>query len=136
MPMFVLSQSFPLYAGRLTGGNTSQQKVDLASAALRVSFSDTRGFESHDQSCAVAFAARAKQDSMDSGASASKYREAGDSRILCRGAVGLDRRKGCPMSESAQIVNALKRYLKSRGLTYRDIAKQVGLSEASIKRVF
>ncbi len=40
------------------------------------------------------------------------------------------------MSESAQIIDVLKRHLKSRGLTYRDLAKQVGLSEASIKRVF
>lgn len=40
------------------------------------------------------------------------------------------------MSESAQIIDVLKRNLKSRGLTYRDIAKKVGLSEASIKRIF
>jgi DNA-binding Xre family transcriptional regulator len=30
----------------------------------------------------------------------------------------------------------LKRSLKTRGLTYRDVAKRVGLSEASVKRVF
>jgi DNA-binding Xre family transcriptional regulator len=40
------------------------------------------------------------------------------------------------MSESAQIIDVLKRHLKGRGLTYKDLAKQVGLSEASIKRVF
>lgn len=40
------------------------------------------------------------------------------------------------MSESAQIIDVLKRNLKTRGLTYRDIAKRVGLSEASVKRVF
>lgn len=40
------------------------------------------------------------------------------------------------MSESAQIIDVLKRHLKGRGVTYRDLAKQVGLSEASIKRVF
>ena len=40
------------------------------------------------------------------------------------------------MSESAQIIDVLKRNLKSRGLTYRDLAKRVGLSEASVKRVF
>ena len=40
------------------------------------------------------------------------------------------------MSESAQIIDVLKRQLKGRGITYRDLAKQVGLSEASIKRVF
>lgn len=40
------------------------------------------------------------------------------------------------MSESAAIIEVLKRSLKTRGLTYRDVAKRVGLSEASIKRVF
>ena len=40
------------------------------------------------------------------------------------------------MSESAQIIEVLKRSLKTRGLTYRDLAAKVGLSEASIKRVF
>jgi transcriptional regulator with XRE-family HTH domain len=45
-------------------------------------------------------------------------------------------KKEQPVSESAQIIDVLKRNLKSRGLTYRDIAKKVGLSEASIKRVF
>ncbi len=40
------------------------------------------------------------------------------------------------MSESARIIDVLKRTLKTRGLTYRDIAAKVGLSEASIKRVF
>jgi DNA-binding Xre family transcriptional regulator len=40
------------------------------------------------------------------------------------------------VSESAQIIDVLKRQLKSRGITYRDLAKQVGLSEASVKRVF
>lgn len=40
------------------------------------------------------------------------------------------------MSESAQIVDVLKRTLKSRGITYRDLAKRIGLSEASVKRVF
>lgn len=40
------------------------------------------------------------------------------------------------MSESAQIIDILKRQLKSRGITYRDLAKRVSLSEASVKRVF
>jgi DNA-binding Xre family transcriptional regulator len=40
------------------------------------------------------------------------------------------------VSESARIIDVLKRTLKTRGLTYRDVAKRVGLSEASIKRVF
>lgn len=40
------------------------------------------------------------------------------------------------MSECALIIDVLKRTLKNRGLTYRDLAKKVGLSEASVKRVF
>jgi len=44
--------------------------------------------------------------------------------------------KGIGVSESAAIVQVLKRSLKTKGLTYKDIAKRVGLSEASVKRVF
>jgi DNA-binding Xre family transcriptional regulator len=40
------------------------------------------------------------------------------------------------MSETSAIIEALKRTLKTRGLTYKDLAKKVGLSEASVKRVF
>jgi len=40
------------------------------------------------------------------------------------------------VSETAAIIQVLKRSLKTRGLTYRDVAKRIGLSEASIKRVF
>jgi len=40
------------------------------------------------------------------------------------------------MSECAQIIAVLKRSLKARGTTYRDLANAVGLSEASIKRIF
>jgi DNA-binding Xre family transcriptional regulator len=40
------------------------------------------------------------------------------------------------MSECAQIIAVLKRSLKARGTTYRDLANTVGLSEASIKRIF
>lgn len=40
------------------------------------------------------------------------------------------------MSETAQIIDVLKRSLKTRGLTYKDVATRVGLSEGSIKRVF
>jgi DNA-binding Xre family transcriptional regulator len=40
------------------------------------------------------------------------------------------------VSESTAIIEVLKRSLKTRGHTYRDLAKRVGLSEASIKRVF
>jgi transcriptional regulator with XRE-family HTH domain len=45
-------------------------------------------------------------------------------------------KKGIGVSESTAIVQVLKRSLKTKGLTYRDIAKRVGLSEASVKRVF
>ena len=40
------------------------------------------------------------------------------------------------MSETAQIIDVLKRTLKTRGMTYKDVARRVGLSEGSIKRVF
>jgi len=40
------------------------------------------------------------------------------------------------MSESAQIIDVLKRMLKTRGITYRELSKRVNLSEASIKRIF
>jgi len=40
------------------------------------------------------------------------------------------------MSECAQIIAVLKRSLRARGTTYRQLAKAVGLSEASIKRIF
>ena len=40
------------------------------------------------------------------------------------------------MSECAQIIAVLKRSLKARGTTYRDLAQSVGLSEASVKRIF
>ena len=35
-----------------------------------------------------------------------------------------------------QLIDALKRVLKSRRLTYADLAAGVGLSEASVKRLF
>jgi transcriptional regulator with XRE-family HTH domain len=40
------------------------------------------------------------------------------------------------MDETRQLVDALKRCVKMRGLTYRTLAQRVGLSEASIKRIF
>src|SRR6185312_14147312 len=48
------------------------------------------------------------------------------------------RNMGFPMAEtqSAGLVDALKKLLKSRGITYRALAPRVGLSEASIKRLF
>jgi len=40
------------------------------------------------------------------------------------------------VSESTQIIDVLKRTLKSRGITYRDLAAKINLSEASVKRIF
>ncbi len=40
------------------------------------------------------------------------------------------------MSQAHQWVKALKQHLKSQGLTYKDVATALNLSEASIKRVF
>lgn len=40
------------------------------------------------------------------------------------------------MNETRQLVEALKRCLKMRGLTYRALGQRIGLSEASIKRLF
>ena len=40
------------------------------------------------------------------------------------------------MNEISQLVNTLKRRLKANGMTYRDLATALGLSEASVKRQF
>ena len=40
------------------------------------------------------------------------------------------------MSEQAQLVETIKRQLKSQGLTYRDVAGRLKLSEPSVKRLF
>lgn len=40
------------------------------------------------------------------------------------------------MSQRHLLAQALKRSLRSRGLTYRDVARELGLSESSIKRLF
>lgn len=40
------------------------------------------------------------------------------------------------MAQAQSIVNALKRCLKSRGMTYRDLAAKLGISEVSVKRMF
>lgn len=40
------------------------------------------------------------------------------------------------MSELDQLLSTLKRELKARGMTYRDLAGALGLSEASVKRLF
>ena len=40
------------------------------------------------------------------------------------------------MSEADQLITALKRQLKSQGMTYRDVAQALKLSEPSVKRLF
>lgn len=40
------------------------------------------------------------------------------------------------MDQTSDLVETLKKILKSRGLTYSDLARDLGLSEASVKRVF
>ncbi|MDH5230269.1 MAG: helix-turn-helix transcriptional regulator [Gammaproteobacteria bacterium] len=40
------------------------------------------------------------------------------------------------MSQTTQIIQALKKALRAKGLTYAQVAKQLDLSEASIKRLF
>jgi AcrR family transcriptional regulator len=40
------------------------------------------------------------------------------------------------MTETTQLVATLKKLLKQQGMTYRDIAKALKLSEASVKRLF
>lgn len=40
------------------------------------------------------------------------------------------------MSQSQQLVQALKRLLKEKGMTYADVAVHLGLSEVSVKRQF
>ena len=40
------------------------------------------------------------------------------------------------MDESARLLETLKRSLKARGLTYRDVARELDLSESSVKRLF
>lgn len=40
------------------------------------------------------------------------------------------------MDETHQLVDALKRCVKARGLTYRTLASRIGPSEASVKRIF
>jgi transcriptional regulator with XRE-family HTH domain len=40
------------------------------------------------------------------------------------------------MKASETLINALKRELRARGVTYRQLAPKIGLSEASVKRLF
>ena len=40
------------------------------------------------------------------------------------------------MNQSRQMISVLKRQLRSQGVTYKDVAGAIGLSEASVKRLF
>ncbi len=40
------------------------------------------------------------------------------------------------MAQTAQLINTLKRMLKSHGINYADVAVQLSLSQASVKRLF
>ena len=40
------------------------------------------------------------------------------------------------MAQTAQLLSVLKQFLKSHGFSYRDVAQQLNLSEASVKRLF
>lgn len=40
------------------------------------------------------------------------------------------------MSQTKRLVQTLKKTLKSQGFTYKDVAVQLGISEASVKRIF
>lgn len=40
------------------------------------------------------------------------------------------------MSQTSDLLNALKKCLRAKGLTYRDVATAINISEASVKRIF
>ncbi|MBF0099720.1 MAG: helix-turn-helix transcriptional regulator [Desulfobacterales bacterium] len=40
------------------------------------------------------------------------------------------------MSETSQLINTLKKCLKAKGITYKQLADELNLSEASVKRLF
>jgi DNA-binding Xre family transcriptional regulator len=40
------------------------------------------------------------------------------------------------MHQTSQLVSALKKFLRAKGVTYRDVATALELSEASVKRIF
>jgi DNA-binding Xre family transcriptional regulator len=40
------------------------------------------------------------------------------------------------MAQTRQLLNTLKKVLRTHGLKYRDVARRIGLSEASVKRLF
>ena len=40
-----------------------------------------------------------------------------------------------PANETARIVSSIKRIMKSRAMTYAQLARDIGLSEPSVKRI-
>jgi transcriptional regulator with XRE-family HTH domain len=40
------------------------------------------------------------------------------------------------VAQASEVIDVLKRELKARGLTYAQVAKKIGMSEASVKRMF
>ncbi|MDO9263399.1 MAG: helix-turn-helix transcriptional regulator [Desulfosalsimonadaceae bacterium] len=40
------------------------------------------------------------------------------------------------MNQTVEILEALKKYLKAKGMTYRQLAAEMGMSETSVKRLF
>lgn len=42
----------------------------------------------------------------------------------------------CPMTQTEELIHALKRVLRSKGLTYADVATHIKVSESSVKRLF
>ncbi|MFZ2630313.1 MAG: helix-turn-helix transcriptional regulator [Desulfosalsimonadaceae bacterium] len=40
------------------------------------------------------------------------------------------------MNQTVEILGALKKYLKAKGMTYRQLAAEMGMSETSVKRLF
>ena len=44
--------------------------------------------------------------------------------------------RGPNMNEISQLVKTLKKRLKAQGMGYRDLAEALGISEASVKRLF
>jgi DNA-binding Xre family transcriptional regulator len=50
--------------------------------------------------------------------------------------LGFEIREFRIMSQTGQLLSALKKCLRARGMTYRDLAKSLDISEASVKRIF
>ena len=40
------------------------------------------------------------------------------------------------MAQTSELIKTLKKALKAHGKTYADVSRQLGLSEASVKRLF